>query len=172
MKKMYTERNLTCRGIDVINHSICTKCKGRCCKYMGCHFSPTDFNDLSFEGLKKELKNGYISISCICLNPISSTDYLYFLRVRNLGSPIVDVNIGEIHPCILLGKSGCKLSDSDRPLGGKLLVPTPYSVTYPEDILCDNLYSLQDCAFDWKPYTNTLLQLIQFFKGKNYVSIL
>ena len=171
MKTMRTMCNNR-KETAVINRSICAKCKGRCCKYMGCHFSPTVFDDLSFEGLKKQLQKGYISISRVCLD-IFSTDYLYYLRIRNSDSPIVDVNIsGGIHPCILLDKGGCKLSDSARPLGGKLLVPTPYSVTYPEDILCENLYSLKNCVSDWRPYTNILLELAQFFKNKNYISVI
>lgn len=41
---------------------ICKKCKGSCCKTMGCHYSPEDFKDLSFDGLKTEIDKGFISI--------------------------------------------------------------------------------------------------------------
>ena len=37
------------------NKELCKECKGQCCKNKGCHFSPDQFNDLSFEGLKKEI---------------------------------------------------------------------------------------------------------------------
>ena len=47
---------------NTTNITLCSKCGGACCKMCGCHFSPDDFEDLSFEGLKKELLKGYISI--------------------------------------------------------------------------------------------------------------
>lgn len=40
----------------------CAKCGGNCCKHMGCHYSPRDFEDLSFDALKQEIEKGRISI--------------------------------------------------------------------------------------------------------------
>ena len=48
-----------------VNSTICAECGGTCCKSCGCHFSPSDFEDLSFDGLKKELQKGYISIDYV-----------------------------------------------------------------------------------------------------------
>ena len=42
---------------------ICAKCKGGCCRFYGCHFSPTDFKEISFESLKTEIEKGRISIT-------------------------------------------------------------------------------------------------------------
>lgn len=40
----------------------CATCGGECCKSMGCHFSPNDFDDLSIESLEKIISEGDISI--------------------------------------------------------------------------------------------------------------
>lgn len=39
-----------------VNTSLCAKCGGTCCKNCGCHFSPDDFESISFESLKKSWK--------------------------------------------------------------------------------------------------------------------
>ncbi len=31
-----------------VNAVICSKCGGECCKRCGCHFSPDDFDEISF----------------------------------------------------------------------------------------------------------------------------
>ena len=67
-----------------VNSSICAECKGKCCKKCGCHFSPEDFEDRTFEGLKAKIDLGYISIDILSL--IESETY--FLRVRNIESNI------------------------------------------------------------------------------------
>ena len=48
-----------------VNEEVCKKCRGVCCKQCGCHFSPDDFKEISYEYLKKELEKGYISIDYI-----------------------------------------------------------------------------------------------------------
>ena len=32
-----------------VNSKICSECGGECCKRCGCHFSPDDFKEISFE---------------------------------------------------------------------------------------------------------------------------
>ena len=46
----YNEQNST-------NYDICKSCGGICCKQCGCHFSPRDFKELSFDYLKSEKKH-------------------------------------------------------------------------------------------------------------------
>ena len=67
------------------NLEICSKCKGFCCKRMGCHFSPDDFKDLTFDGLKKEIDKGYISIDWWEGNPFKDDreiDKAYYLTYK------------------------------------------------------------------------------------------
>ena len=61
-------------------------CKGECCKHMACHFSPSDFSEITFEALKSEIEKGYISIDWW-----ESEVPEYFLRIRNKFAPIVDL---------------------------------------------------------------------------------
>ena len=44
------------------NKQLCKECGGRCCKIMGCHYSPDDFEEITYESLKKEIEKGFISI--------------------------------------------------------------------------------------------------------------
>ena len=39
-----------------VNTEICAECGGKCCKRCGCHFSPDDFQEISFNFLKKEIR--------------------------------------------------------------------------------------------------------------------
>lgn len=143
-----------------VDSSICAKCGGKCCKICGCHFSPDDFKDISFEGLKKEIEKGYISIDYV--DPeICYSDYgIYILIVRNQGAPIVDTGVRRT-PCSLLTSNGCKLSYEDRPTGGKMLIPSNI-------MKCESKYSIYDCCYDWKTYQNVLYQLVQYFRNRNF----
>jgi len=48
--------------VELENLDICRECGGKCCKNMGCQFSPDDFKKISFNALKKEIEKGHISI--------------------------------------------------------------------------------------------------------------
>lgn len=45
----------------------CRKCRGECCKVMPCHYSPTDFLEITFEYLKAEIDKGRIAIGLIMM---------------------------------------------------------------------------------------------------------
>ena len=94
----------------------CTKCKGGCCKSMGCHFSPTDFSEITFEALKNEIEKGFISIDWW-----EEDEPQYYLRMRHKNAPIVDPSWGGI--CMLLTDKGCPLPFEKRPLGARALKP-------------------------------------------------
>ncbi|MGL5715825.1 MAG: hypothetical protein ACRCX2_22575 [Paraclostridium sp.] len=139
------------------NKEICAECGGVCCKHMGCHYSPDDFKDLTYEGLKSEIDKGCISIdwwegSILKNREIDST--AYFLRVRNKYSPIVDPSWdGE---CLLLRETGCPLSYSERPKGARLLIPNKSGS-------CELKYDKEDCADDWYKYNDILNKLFTHY---------
>ncbi len=145
---------------NTTNITLCSKCGGACCKMCGCHFSPDDFEDLSFEGLKKELLKGYISIDYVDEEIIYSDIGVYILRTRNQGAPIVDMGFRNDTPCILLTEEGCKLDYEKRPTGGKLLIPD-------SNFKCFSRYNIRDCCYEWKPYKNVLYKLTEFFEKKD-----
>lgn len=150
-----------------VNKKICKECGGECCKNCGCHFSPDDFKEISFEFLKKEMEKGYISIDYVHGNLIFESSGLYILRIRNQGAPIVDLGYKRT-PCILLTEKGCKLKYRKRPSGGKYLVPSnQFSSNKPTPIRkCLSIYTIVDCCYDWKPYQKILVKLTEYFQDK------
>lgn len=140
-----------------INDELCASCGGECCKAMGCHFSPNDFEELSYENLKKEIEKGLISIDWWEGNPFEdgrNISKAYYLRMRNKNAKIVDASWGG--ECILLEKDGCPLKFEERPLGARALVPRQGG--------CIIEYSKQQCAKDWYKYDDILAALVDFFK--------
>lgn len=153
-----------------INANLCKECGGRCCTKCGCHFSPRDFKEISFEYLKREIKMGYISIDWIDGEMILRPGGCYILRVRNEGMPIVDTTYMRSH-CILWSKeNGCKLEYDKRPSGGRLLVPKkeydPF--TKREEYMCYSKYDIDVCCEEWRRYQEVLAELVRYFRGKDY----
>lgn len=161
-------------GMQVINEKLCAKCGGKCCKNAPCHYAPSDFEDLSFEGLKKVIDaKGYISIVKIPIfeydyyKEFSDQTYFYILRIKRIGDPCAFKMEKKPLPrlCSLWTKKGCKLCFEDRPTGAKHLVPR-------ENMRCLQLYSLEKCICDWKPYTKTLKALYRYYKRRAFFDVL
>lgn len=145
------------------NPEICAECGGQCCKRCGCQFSPDDFEEISFDFLKKEIEKGYISIEKMPGKTLEQTEPIYILRTRNQGAGVVDTCYEET-PCVLLTENGCKLDYEHRPTGAKLLVPSKKKELFTRDRKCYSSYSTADCCFEWKPYQDILSQLAKYFK--------
>lgn len=151
---------------SVTNAEICSQCGGKCCKKCGCHFSPDDFQEISFDFLKQEIEKGYISIDYVDREIILEDFGMFILRIRNQKSPIVDVENYTRNPCILLTEKGCKLDYEHRPTGGKLLIPDNNLKNF-ESPQCHSYYDIDDCCHEWKPYQEILYQLVKYFKNKD-----
>jgi hypothetical protein len=142
--------------------AICKKCGGECCKNMGCHFSPDDFQDLSYESLKKEIQHGNISIDYWHgdinekKNCLSRT---YYLRMKNKGAKIVDPSWGG--QCNIWNPTtGCPLPFEKRPKGARLLIPfSPSEAKY----RCEAEYTKEMCVTDWRKHHETLKKLAKYF---------
>lgn len=156
----------------LVNKEICTHCGGRCCLNAPCHFSPSDFEDLSYSGLKRVIKEkGYISIVKIDMfdydyyKEFSDQFYHYVLRIKRHGDPVafkMEKNNKNPFVCMLLTKKGCKLKFEERPKGARMLVPR-------ESRKCLQLYNLEECMRDWKDYTKTLRALYKYFKRRRLI---
>lgn len=159
----YNEKNTT-------NYNLCKSCGGICCKQCGCHFSPRDFKEISFEYLKSEILKGYISIDVVNGDAYFIDGFPYILRVRNVGAPIVEESLvyRKRTQCILLGKDGCMFDYAHRPTGGKLLIPSDkidYNYFFSSDERhCRSLYDIRECCLEWRPYTKILSELHGFFR--------
>lgn len=153
---------------QTVNAEICKKCGGRCCQKCGCHFSPDDFEEISFEYLKKQLEKGYISIDYVDGEAIYQEFGVYILRMRNKGKSIVDFSY-QRSPCILWTKNGCQFDYEHRPSGGKLLIPSAeIGGLLEQHRRCSSLYGVTDCCYEWKPHQKVLHELIEYFKEKDF----
>ena len=151
-----------------ININYCTQCGGECCKRCGCECSPDDFDDLSFDGLRREIEKGYISIECIKGDVIEKINDSLILRIRNKNSPIVDY-VTRKTECILHTKDGCKLSYEERPSGGKLLIPSNRKEgIFFKRRCCHSSYSIEACCYEWSPHQSVLLNLAWYFIDKDF----
>ena len=162
-KKKFTEATST-------NYNICAQCGGACCKRCGCHFSPEDFEIISFNYLKNEIKKGYISIDYVDGEQIFQDLGAYILRVRNKDAPIIDTGFRGNVPCSLLTENGCKLDYEHRPMGGKLLIPPHDTPNFSGTLKrrCHSEYDIDVCCREWMAHQEILYQLIDFFTGKDY----
>ena len=152
-----------------VNSAICSECGGECCKRCGCEFSPNDFQEISYEFLKKEIEKGFITIEFIDGGDLYELlDGVLILRMRNKNSPIVD-SVKKKTPCILFTENGCKLDYEHRPTGGKLLRPT----TKKDGAIfrrrsCSSTYSIESCCYEWWPHQRVLYELAEYFKDKDF----
>lgn len=148
------------------NREVCSKCQGKCCKTMGCHYSPRDFEKITKETLRDFIKQGFVSIDW-WEGDVLDTYERYrscYLRIRNRDifnetklAPIVDPSYGG--KCMLLTENGCLLKFEDRPMGGRNLIPKSKDEKY-----CQTTYSKKDAAIEWYPYNDILEELIEEFK--------
>lgn len=155
MDKQTIKKEGTFKETGYYDYSICSQCKGaHCCAHFGCMYAPQDFEVLrnpestleeQLEVLTQLLKEGKISIDmCWLRDPnygplhylthkpdidkIANGDGLLYLRARNKGRPIVDLQFflkkQQHFPCINWDpEKGCMLSEEERPYGGRILKP-------------------------------------------------
>lgn len=147
---------------------VCKECGGSCCLRAPCHWSPKDIEDLSFEGLKKLLKEKkYISVlrfpGCVCdacLRDVECNNFFYYIlrtRTRGTGIAAIATRIKKDDKCILLKPDGCNISFDERPMGARLLIPE-------KEKRCKHLYDLDDCIYDWKDYQDVLRKVFHYFR--------
>lgn len=155
------------------NPEMCAKCKGLCCHSSGCLISPDDFNlkvsflaeavnyRIAYTIIREELEKGYITIEAIDGDQVYiNNGIILILHVRDARAPIcVSLRKRKHSHCILLTDKGCPFSFSDRPTGGKMLIPN-----FPQ---CTNDYSLYDCCKEWLPFQHVLKDLFEDYKDKD-----
>jgi len=155
MSYILQENNLE---VNNENFNLCSKCQGKCCKNMGCHYSPRDFKQIDVKTLKKLIDEGNTSIDWwegdIFDKDDKGRDRTYYLRMRNKNSKIIDPSWGG--ECILLTEEGCSLSFYNRPMGGRGLIPNEKD--------CIDEYSKEDCCKEWYPYQNILEFLVGMYQ--------
>lgn len=148
------------------NKAICAECKGECCKRCGCHYSPEDFKEITFDALVAEIDKGHISIDWWDGSPFvedysgrpkNGINQAYFLRIKNVGANIIDPSWGGV--CSLLTDKGCPLSYENRPKGARKLIPYKGKPCHAE-------YTKNDAAREWFKYDDILKQLVEHYNNK------
>lgn len=145
------------------NIDVCAKCKGICCRTMGCHLSPTDFREINYGVLKEEIQKGKLSIDWWEGDATEKSERgkSFFLRMRHKGASVVDPAFGG--ECILLTSEGCPLTYEERPMGGRLLVPNKDG----HKNGCFAKYTKQECAIEWIKHEEILKKLYEEFIGQD-----
>lgn len=144
------------------NIDICKKCGGRCCKKSGCDYLPSDFSDLSTNGLFQKLNDGNISVVATFYfeklpnGKIYANPFLY-LRARNLNREIIDL-FSMKTTCSQLTLNGCKYVYETRPSMGKNLVPVDGNNCYPDK-------NPIEMISEWNSYQKVLSKLVKRFTG-------
>jgi hypothetical protein len=149
----------------LLNPSLCAECGGACCKRCGCFFSPDDFADLSFEGMKAEIDKGYIVIEAVDLDQYNMDGFAYIVRARNVGDPVY---IGSLThrpeaPCVMLGENGCKFDWEHRPAGGRLLKPV-------KGARCETDYGICETVREWRAHQRLLNELVDYYRRRKDVA--
>ena len=158
---------------DNCNYALCTECGGKCCKKVGCTFSPQDFIRLSSkrkltpEGILNEVEKGYITLELYDGEPHFVEGFIWTPRMRNVGGPIIEDLIAYRQvkgPCIALRENGCAFSYEDRPTEGKLLIPRKTN----GKMNCKPRYSIGRALREWEPHQEILYEVVESVRGKEY----
>ena len=152
---------------DNCNYALCAECGGKCCKKVGCTFSPQDFirlspeGKLTPEGIVNEVKKGYITLE------LYVEGFIWTPRMRNIGGPIIEDQIiyRQVNgPCVALRKNGCAFSYEERPTEGKLLIPRKTN----GKMNCESRYGIDQALKEWRPYQRILCEVVESVRDKNY----
>ena len=145
------------------NHEniICKECDGKCCKNMSCQVFPCDFKEITVKTIVKKIKAGY------CFDYWEGgiegkQGTAYFLRPQHKGyeNKLIDPTWGG--ECIFLTDTGCKLSEKDRPSGGKALIPGKKISDKCEFI---DGWEKYDSAKAWLKYNDIIEEAISKIRG-------
>lgn len=146
------------------DYEKCKECGGKCCKRCGCFFSPDDFEDLSFDGIKKEMDKGHITVEVVDGDQFYIEGFIYTLRARNVEDSIfIGLSDKKRSPCILLTEKGCKLDYEHRPTGGKLLIPGKTG----NDVDCISKYDVPTALREWRAHQKLLHELASYYKRRD-----
>lgn len=117
----------------IFNHSLCSKCKGYCCRQCGCTLFPRDISSSKErfqKDLKKKIRTGNYSFIIVIYPEGNKYTYQLRLRTRNVNREIIDL-FSPYSECSLWSpETGCSFSDQDRPSGGRYLIPQPNHECY------------------------------------------
>ncbi len=162
------EKDYDLNDPDLYNPELCKACGGRCCRRCGCFIGPRDFRrrfggkELTLEAMRREIEKGYFVIERVDLTDYYRRGLGTVVRMRNIDDRFVIIGAFDVRPgspCVMWDKSyGCKLSRDDRPIGGRLMVPSPLYT-------CSGKYGVIEAASEWLKYEEITDALIGSYRG-------
>lgn len=138
-----------------INHKVCAKCGGKCCKSSGCSLMPHDVWQMSVKGIKEMLDTGHYSIRVIELIFDNKVEYIVGMSTRRVNNQRVENNWMD-GPCVLLEEHGCMLSDAQRPTCALLSIPSTDPLKDCELIITHPEYTMA-----WKKHATILNKVLK-----------
>jgi hypothetical protein len=132
----------------------CVRCKGECCKLIGCNWAPNDFDVPLEESLVRKIEDGLCSI-------VYHGDNKYSVKSRHVNNK--KARFDSFGVCALLGDNGCSLAFNDRPKGARLLKPRDDSV---EDSTCESDYTFKMFLSEWEIHVDILERLYNKYEGE------
>lgn len=157
------------------DRDVCRECGGFCCKKSGCDYAPSDFKDLSLNGILNILECGNISIVSVVSFELLPNGKKYcnpflFLRARNVDRDIVDI-LSYRKQCSMLTESGCSYDIEHRPSGGVNLLPlgldpnTGFPMCHPDK-------DPSTIVHPWESYQKVLAKVVKRLTGKTVEEVL
>ena len=155
--------NLNILNNVYINKSLCSECKGKCCKTYAGIIYPDQIGD-SEESIRIKLipmLNDEWSIDwwegpLIEEDKFNSDERYYFVRPKHVGASTIDPSWGG--QCSFLREDGCQLSIEERPIQCLALEPK-------DDFNCREKdgFSKKDGAMAWIPYQDLLGEMVKLY---------
>jgi Fe-S-cluster containining protein len=140
------------------NKSICSSCKGQCCKNLPGIVSPGDLEEITVESLTDLYREGYqfdFWEGNLTEKPEHEGITAYYLRPqtkRSVGK-IMDASWGG--ECVFLTDGGCSKEFESRPAQCRALAPK-------EDMKChvSKKYEKKKMIESWIPYNEIIVSVI------------
>lgn len=144
-----------------LNATICSSCKGACCKYQPGITAPKQWGKT-----KKEIAEN-LAVAFAAgrwavdwwegdTEPDGDLNDVYFVRPHAVGydQDTLFHGAGHDRQCNFLGKTGCELAPEARPDGCLQLVPEPLH----ENCLPKGAPSKREYAVMWRPYQDVIMK--------------
>ena len=142
-----------------LNHRICEKCGGKCCKNGGCGLMTCDVPEMSVDGIRRMLDTGKYSITFFCAGVEDEILPIPIINAREVDAGRVNNSIIR-RPCALQGEKGCEFSDEQRPTMGLLYIPNANGH-------CKVLVDAMEAFIDWYPYKAIMDEVVFKETGKS-----
>ena len=157
----------------LVDSTICSSCKGACCKNSACDYLPADI-PMYKKDIIKLLKSKKATIASnvvvgVINEKITSAPMLY-IKAREVGKGDIDL-ISFKTSCSHITENGCGLDK--KPSGALLLIPGPGGLNGTEETRCKNL--IEDkrtlVMHEWLKHQKLLTQIVEYLTNDSFENL-